>query len=86
MMSKSGEMSDEVTKKSDNFSSYKLLEVTLHSYTFTFRRLNEKYEYNIYRVSHNIEPTLFFAILSASTIPKYKILVSVKKFRKFAIR
>ena len=47
MMSKSGEMSDEVTKKSDNFSSYKLLEVTLHSYTFTFRRLNEKYEYNI---------------------------------------
>ena len=40
----SGEMSDEVTKKSDNFSSYKLLEVTLHSYTFTFRRLNEKFQ------------------------------------------
>ena len=28
----------------------------------------------------------FFAILSASTIPKYKNLVSVIKFRKFAIR
>ena len=39
-----------------------------------------------YRVSHGIGPTLFFAILSASTILKYKNLVSVKKFRKFAIR
>ena len=40
----------------------------------------------MYRVSHIIGPTLFFAILSASTIPKYKKWVSVKKFRKFAIR
>ena len=39
-----------------------------------------------YRVSHGIGPTLFFAILSVSTLPKYKNLVSVKKFRKFAIR
>ena len=40
----------------------------------------------IYRVSHGIGPTLFFAILSVSTLPKFKNLVSVKKFRKFAIR
>ena len=39
-----------------------------------------------YRVSHGIGPTSFFAILSVSTLPKYKNLVSVKKFRKFAIR
>ena len=39
-----------------------------------------------YRVSHIIGPTSFFATLSASTIPKYKKWVSIKKFRKFAIR
>ena len=37
-----------------------------------------------YRVSHNIGSTLFFAILLASTLPKYKSWVSIKKFRKFA--
>ena len=35
-----------------------------------------------YRVSHGIGPTLFFAILSVSTLPKYKNMASVKKFRK----
>ena len=40
----------------------------------------------IYRVSHNIGSTLFFAILLSSTLPKYKSRVSIKKFRKFAIR
>ena len=38
----------------------------------------------IYRVSHNIGSTLFFAGLLASTLPKYKSWVSVKKIRKFA--
>ena len=40
----------------------------------------------LYRVSHNIGSTLFFAILLASTLPKYKNWVSIKKFRKFATR
>ena len=33
--------------------------------------------FDIYRVSHIIGPILFFAILSVSTLPKYKNLVSV---------
>ena len=48
--------------------------------------LSDQVKVSSYRVSHNIGPTLFFAILSVSTLPKYKNLVSVKKFRKFAIR
>ena len=56
-----------------------------HSYpklTFSYPRVT----YSDLKVSHIIGPTLFFAILWVSTLPKYKNLVSVKKFRKFAIR
>ena len=51
-----------------------------------FKKVPIKAEEARYRVSHGIGPTLFFAILSVSSLPKYKNLVSVKKFRKFAIR
>ena len=54
--------------------------------TWTGAAIAQKDAETIYRVSHGIGPTLFFAILSVSTLPKYKNLVSVKKFRKFAIR
>ena len=37
-----------------------------------------------YRLSHNIWHTLFFVILSASSLPKYKRWVSFNKFRKFS--
>ena len=40
------------------------------------------YQQTRYRVSHNIGPTLFFAVLSASTLPKYKSWVSFTIFRK----
>ena len=37
-----------------------------------------------YRVSHKAVPTLFFAILTASTHPNYKSLKSFENSRKFA--
>ena len=45
-----------------------------------------RYVPRYYRLLAMMLPTLIFAILSVSTLPKYKKLVSVKKFRKFAIK
>ena len=39
-----------------------------------------------YRVSHNIGSTLFFAILLASTLPKYKKLGEYKKIQEICYK